>query len=100
MGLVVEKEPDVICIYGTDSANSSIFCAIPLCHPRFLKGETFHLSFFEDQTALVHVKDVQVFLDYSAKKCSNSKGIRNYGSDAWGEDVSLPWDPAFVQSRQ
>ena len=36
-GVVVEKEPQVVCVYGTDS-NYNILCAIPLCHPKFLKG--------------------------------------------------------------
>ena len=58
MGIVVEKEPDVICIYGTDNTNSKILCAIPLCHPKYLKGETFHISFFEDSTATVNVADL------------------------------------------
>ena len=65
MGIVVEKEPDVICIYGTDNTNSKILCAIPLCHPKYLKGETFHISFFEDSTATVNVADVRTFFDFA-----------------------------------
>ena len=33
-GIVIEKEPQVVCVYGTDS-NYNILCAIPLCHPKF-----------------------------------------------------------------
>ena len=36
MGIVVEKEPDVVCVYGTDE-NFHILCAVPLCHPKFSK---------------------------------------------------------------
>ena len=95
MGIVVEKESDVICIYGTDAANSTIFCAIPLCHPKYLKGETFHISFFENETATVKVADVATFIDFASKKCSNNKGLQNYGSGAWGKDVSCDWTPTY-----
>lgn len=93
MGIVVEKEPDVICIYGTDSTNSQILCAIPLCPPKYLRGEPFHVSFFEDSTATVTVADVKVLLDFAAKKCANNKGLRAYGSEAWGQDVTCAWTP-------
>ncbi|MBR0355333.1 MAG: hypothetical protein IJK35_08165 [Oscillospiraceae bacterium] len=95
MGIVVEKEPDVICIYGTDHTNSTILCAIPLCHPKYLKGEAFRVSFFEDSTATVAVADVKTFFDFASKKCSNNKGLQNYGSDAWGHDVACDWTPAM-----
>lgn len=95
MGIVVEKEPDVICVYGTDAANRKILCAIPLCYPKYLKGETFRISFFENETAAVKVSDTAVFIDFASKKCSNNKGVQNCGSDAWGQDVSCDWSPAF-----
>ncbi len=34
MGIVVEKEPDIVCVYGADQ-NYHILCAVPLCHPNF-----------------------------------------------------------------
>ena len=96
MGIVIEKEPDVICIYGTDATNSKILCAIPLCHPKYLKGEIFHISFFENETATVKVADVAAFIDFASKKCSNNWGVHNYGSDEWGEDVGRDWNPAYM----
>ena len=46
MGIVIEKEPDVICVYGTDEKHKDILCAIPLCHPKLLKGaERVHNRF-------------------------------------------------------
>ena len=95
MGIVIEKTRDVICIYGTDNTNSKILCAIPLCHPRYLKGEFFLISFFEDETAVIKVADVVAFIDFTSKKCSNNKGFQNYGSDAWGQNVSCDWTPDY-----
>ena len=95
MGIVIEKEPDVICIYGTDHTNSKILCAIPLCHSKYLKGETFHISFYEDGTATVEVADVKAFFDFASKKCANNKGVQIYGSDIWGHDITCDWNPAF-----
>ena len=97
MGIVVEKEPDVICVYGTDNTNSKILCAVPLCHPKYLKGEGFRISFFEDGVAAVKVADVKVLLDFASKTCSNNKGLQSYGSDAWGQEVSRDWTPALEQ---
>ena len=37
MGLVIEKEPDVVCVYATDETHQNIMCAIPLYHPKLLK---------------------------------------------------------------
>lgn len=95
MGIVVEKEPDVICIYGTDNTNSKILCATPLCHPKYLKGETFNVSFFADETGTVKVADVKVLIDFASNKCSNNKGLQNYGSDTWGKNFSCEWTPDF-----
>ena len=93
MGIVIEKEPDVVCIYGTDQHHSSILCAIPLCHPKFLKGAEYVVDFCSDQRAEVSVRDIiKVVIDFKNHKCSNSKGARCYGSDAWGQDVETVWN--------
>ena len=89
MGIIVVKWRNTICIYGTDATNDNILCAIPLCDSKYLKGETFHISFFENETATVKVADVATFIDFASKKCSNNKGVQNYGSEAWGEDIIL-----------
>ena len=95
MGIVVEKEPDVICIYGTDEKNEKILCAIPLCHPKYIKGADFRISFFEDNAATVEVAEMKVFIDFTSHKCSNNKRVQNYGSEIWGEEVNCDWSPAF-----
>ena len=90
MGVVVEKEPDVICVYGTDE-NHHILCAVPLCHPKFLKGFEYVIEFEENNCAKVCVGELQIVIDYVKKKCANNKAIRCYGSDDWGQDVQIEW---------
>lgn len=97
MGIVVEKERDVVCVYGTDSRNSGILCAVPLCHPKYLKDMTYHISFYEDDIAAVSVGDIKIYIDFKSKKCANNKNTDNYGSETWGDDVSIKWDGAFEQ---
>lgn len=92
MGIVIEKEPQVICVYGTDVANKNILCAIPLCHPKFLKGAEYTIEFCANKCAKIAVGDIKIIIDFANKKCSNNKNIQNYGSDAWGEDVTTAWD--------
>ena len=89
-GVVVEKEPQVVCVYGTDS-NYNILCAIPLCHPKFLKGIEYIVEFDGNNCAKVCVGDLQIIINYSEKKCSNNKSLKCYGSDSWGQDVQIDW---------
>lgn len=35
MGMIIEKETHVVCVYGTDYKHQNILCAIPLRHPKF-----------------------------------------------------------------
>lgn len=90
MGIVIEKEPDVVCVYGTDE-NYHILCAVPLCHPKFLKGAEYVIEFEENARAKVSVGQLQIVIDFAMKKCANNKALRCYGWDAWGQDVQLPW---------
>ncbi len=92
MGIVIEKEPQVVCVYGTDETNSQILCAIPLCHPKLLKGAEYTVEFCADECAKITVSDIKIIIDFANKKCSNNKGLQNYGSDAWGQDVTAAWD--------
>ena len=92
MGIVIEKEPDVVCVYGTDETHDKILCAIPLCHPKFLKGAEYTVEFCADECAKIAVGDMKIIIDFANKKCANNKGIQNYGSDTWGQDVTASWD--------
>ena len=100
MGIVIEKEPDVICVYGTDEMHKDILCAIPLCHPKLLKDAEYIIDFRENEQAKVCVGDLQIIIDFIKKKCANNKSIKCYGSDSWGEDVQIEWDKAqdYLQS--
>ena len=91
MGVVIEKEPDVICVYGTDENHSRILCAVPLCHPRFLKGAEYTIEFNGNSCAEICVGELQIVVDYSRKKCANNKSLKCYGSDDWGQDVQMEW---------
>ena len=90
MGIVVEIEPDVIFVYGTDEYYH-ILCAVPLCHPKFLKGAEYVIEFEENNRAKVFVGELQIVIDYSKKKCANNKAIKCYGSDDWGQDIQIEW---------
>ncbi len=91
MGVVVERESDVVCVYGTDENHVRILCAVPLCHPKFLKGAEYIIEFDEKDCAKVCVGELQIVIDYSRKKCTNNKSLKCYGSDDWGEDVQIEW---------
>ena len=91
MGIVIEKEPDVVCVYGTDDKHQNILCAIPLCHPKFLKGAEYIIDFDENNSAKICVGELQILIDFSNHKCANNKGIKCYGSDSWGQDVQIEW---------
>ena len=90
-GIVIEKEPQVVCVYGTDS-NYNILCAIPLCHPKFLKNAEYIVEFDENNCAKICVGDLQIVINYSEKKCANNKSLKCYGSDSWGRDVQIDWN--------
>ena len=91
MGVVIEKEPQVICVYGTDERHQSILCAVPLCHPKYLRGEEYTVDFCEDERVRVSVGEIQLIIDFGMKKCAVNKAIRCYGSEHWGEDVQIDW---------
>ncbi|MBR7135653.1 MAG: hypothetical protein IKD14_00835 [Clostridia bacterium] len=91
MGIVVEKEPHVVCIYGTDNKHKNILCAIPLCPPKFLKGSEYVVEFCEDDLAKISVSGIQVIIDFKNQKCKNNINVECYGSNSWGRDVQVEW---------
>ena len=90
MGIVVEKEPDVVCVYGTDE-NYHIKCAVPLCHPKFLKDAEYIIEFDENECAKVCIGELQIIIDFAKQKCANNKALKCYGSDDWGQDIQIEW---------
>ena len=91
MGIVIEKEPDVVCVYATDEKHQDILCAVPLCHPKFLKGAEYIVDFCDDDRVNVCVGDLQIVIDFSRKRCANNKSFQCYGSDHWGQDIQAAW---------
>jgi len=91
MGVVVEKEPDVVCVYGTGENYKPILCAVPLCSPKLLKGMEYTVEFSGGGVAMVFVAGIKIRIDFKNKKCSNNKGLKVYGSETWGQDVSEKW---------
>lgn len=91
-GIVIEKESDVVCVYGTDDRHKNIFCAIPLCHPKFLKGSEYIIDFCPNECVKIFVEDCQIMIDFKNKKCANNKSILCYGSDSWGRDIQIEWN--------
>ena len=92
MGIVIEKEPGIVSVYVTTPDYQTIMCAIPLCHPKHLKGERYTVEFCEDNCVKISVGFIKILIDFANHKCSNNRNLQNYGSDAWGQDVSAPWN--------
>ncbi len=90
-GIVIEKEPHVVCVYATDENHQNIFCAIPLCAPKFLKGAEYIIDFCENGRVKIIVENICIFVDFNGKKCAINKPSKCYGSDIWGHDVQIPW---------
>ena len=91
MGVVIEKEPDVVCVYGTDE-NYHILCAVPLCPPKKQKGEEYVVEFDEQDRAMISVRECRIMTDFAKKKCANNLSIQCYGSEDWGHDVQVAWN--------
>ena len=92
MGVVIEKEADVVCVYGTNSANTKILCAVPLCHPKLLKGERYTVQFNMKECAMIRVRDIAILIDFKNHTCStNIVDLHCYGSDEWGQNVQVDW---------
>lgn len=94
-GLVIENEGKVVCVYGTDRKHETIFCAIPLCHPKYIRKHSIKI-YQEQNRILVDLGVCKVVIDYGNQKCScDLAKINVYGSDAWGKDVFVPWTSEF-----
>ena len=89
-GIVIEKEREVVCIYGT-TEKYQILCAIPLCHPKFLKDAEYIVDFYDNEHASVTIGDLQIVIYYEKGKCACNKDFKCYGSDSWGQDVQVEW---------
>ncbi len=92
MGVVIEKEPQVVCVYGTDCDHQNVLCAIPLCAPKQLSGMEYVIEFDPMGLAKISVGEIRIVIDFANHSCSNNKGLPCYGSDAWGQSVFAAWN--------
>ena len=97
-GIVVEKEPQVVCVYGTDS-NYNILCAIPLCHPKFLKGAEYIVEFDENNCAKICVGDLQIVINYSEKRSVLIANLSNAMVQTVGDRMSKATGMRFDQFK-
>ncbi len=79
------------------TAQTTAFCALFPYAIRNFKGLTYKVAFQDDNTAIVSVGDFMIYINFESQKCSNNKGLKNFGSDIWGQDVSVDWDNAFIK---
>lgn len=91
-GVVIQKGAGAIFVYGTDAGHTRIFCSVPICRRRLLMGKEFTVSFPKPGLAAVRAGVVRIVIDFAGKCCANNMGLRNYGSDEWGQSVSVLWD--------
>ena len=91
MGVVIEKERHVVCVYGTDCTHKNILCSIPLCHPRYLKNAEYVVDFRPTGIVKINVLDIQIVIDFKEHKCKNSLNLPCHGSSTWGQDVQVKW---------
>ena len=96
MGVVIKKKRRAVSVYGTDNTHKNIFCMIPLCPPRYLRGAKYEIEFYECGKAKITVLDMQIVINFSEQKCSNNRNTLCYGSDAWGEDVQVKWSKKAI----
>jgi hypothetical protein len=89
MGIVIEKEPQTVCVYATDDMFSNIFCATPIGSPEDLRDEEYAVEFCENDIARIFVADIQIVMDFSHGKCANNKGFKSYGFH--GNEVQVEW---------
>ena len=95
VGIVIENDGHVVCIYGTDKNHSNIYCAIPLCPPKYVRKDPFSIK-EKGNVILIQCQLFKVMIDFEAKKCScTDPKIALDGSDEWGKDVSVAWDDSF-----
>ncbi len=94
-GLVVENEGKVVCVYGTDRGHETIYCAVPLCHSKYIRKHEIRI-FQDGQRVLVDFGVCKVVIDYENQKCSCDRpNTKIFGSKAWGENVMTPWTTDF-----
>ena len=93
-GFVLEKEPQVVCLYVTDRTHTEIFAAMPICPPNALKKATFAFSPVGNNRCSFTISqiDFRFFVDFEKRCCANNRNLKVYGSPMWGENPQVKWE--------
>lgn len=95
-GFILEKDQGAVCLYATDAAHETIFCAIPMGPYKNLKLFSFYIFCPDEQKLLCSVGRALFVVDFAEKWAStNVENFRIYGSEHWGQDFQRPWDRSF-----
>ena len=95
-GLVLERDGKTVCLYATDRNHAKIYCALPLGPEKIFKRLSYMIVAPDDQYMLMLVEGVMVVVDFVNKTCAtNVEKLRVFGSDAWGEECSAPWQKEY-----
>ncbi len=96
-GLVLERESGGICLYATDSSHQKILCAIPLGSAKALKGANYYIFAHSPRYMLMGVGKALFVVDFEEHFCAtNLEGLKVFGSDHWGQDVTGVWKDAYL----
>ena len=95
--LVIEKEWGGVCVYATSKKHKSVHAAVPMCVPKYLKGQPIEVKTTDSDPDLVLISaaDLRVVIDYGKKICAFNKNTDAYGSDSWGQNCIIPWPKEF-----
>ena len=95
-GLVLERDGKTVCLYATDRNHAKIYCALPLGPEKIFKRLSYMIVAPDDQYMLMLVEGVMVVVDFVNKTCAtNVEKLHVFGSDAWGEECSAPWQKEY-----
>ncbi len=93
-GFVLEKEPQVVCLYVTNKAHTEIYAAMPLCRPGDLKKDTLTFLPIGNSSVSFAIEPAgfRFFVDFKRKQCTNNRDMKIFGSEQWGQDVQVKWN--------
>ena len=93
-GFVLEKEPQVVCLYVTNKAHTEIYAAMPLCHPNDLKKVILEFMPIGSTRCSFAIPQIgfNFYVDFEKKLCANNRNLKIFGSSLWGENPQVKWE--------
>ena len=95
LGVVVERENNIITMYITNAACSRIYCEISLGTNEALKKVKFVVIAYNDHVMLLEGGGIMIVVDYDVERVAVNKDEIAVIGKGWGEDVRAPWDKAY-----